>query len=386
MKRLAKGVRLSRRTFFLQSMTGVISTPQILADCGKATTFALPANRFFVFGEGDRKKFLYKRGTLLDLHLGEIVWHRPVNSERYLASETAIEIETTDGWTRISEDDKGVWIGKERIASGAPISRPTFEPSPYAGRLRALHHEILVNLVNGEPLPNLLAYSRPWRRDAAMVAMCLAKTGNLDLIKPWVLNLQTVFDHNANVEESDNLGQNLYLLGIVDAPRQHPLVEKTLESARRFTNRGAIIGLTDGAEHTVYQTLWMKMGLKTMNLPDPYEVPFKFDHYGSLVWWFPQHQLAFPFNFNATTAANYPYLSWAEAHYWYSSPPPLPTTDTFPQTWEANASEADYGKMEIVGSDWAKARVSGPHSWHAAEAFLYLLELGATTSKTNESP
>lgn len=383
MKRFGQGSGLNRRTFVLQSVTGVISAPQILAGCSRAPTFALPANRFFIFGEGDRRKFLYKRGTLLDLHSGELVWHRPVNAERYLASETAVEIETTDGWTRISEDDKGVWIGKERIAWGAPINRPTFEPSPYAGRLRALHHEILVNLVNGEPLPNLFVYSKPWRRDAVMVAMCLAKTGNLDLLKPWVLNLQTVFDRNAEVEEPDNLGQNLYLLGIMGAPRQHPLVEKTLEEALRFTKRGAITGITDGSEHTVYQTLWMKMGLKTMNLRDPYEVPFKFDHYGSLVWWFPQQPLPFPFNFDAVTAAHYPYLSWAEAHYWSSSPPPLPATDTFPQTWEAYASEADYGKMEIVGSDWAKAQVSGPHSWHAAEAFLYLLQLGAATRKTN---
>jgi hypothetical protein len=377
MKRLRRGISLSRRAFVLQSVTGAISAPQLLVGCGKTPTFALPASRFFIFGEGDRRKLLYKRGTLLDLHSGEIVWHRPINAERFLASETAVEIETTDGWIRVSEDDKGVWIGKERIASGTAISRPTFEPSPQAGRLRALHHEILVNLVKGEPLPNLFAYSKPWRRDAAMVAMCLAKTGNLDLIKPWVLSLQTVFDLNANVEESDNLGQNLYLLGIMGASRQHPLVEKTLEEALRFTNKRAITGITDGAEHTVYQTLWMKMGLKTMNLRDSYEVPFKLDHYGSLVWWLPQYQLPFPFKFDAATAANYPYLSWAEAHYWNSSPPPLPATNMFPQTWEANASEADYGKMEIVGSDWAKARVSGPHSWHAAEAFLYLWEMRA---------
>jgi len=70
---------------------------------------------------------------------------------------------------------------------------------------------------------------------------------------------------------------------------------------------------------------------------------------------------------------NYPYLQWASNHYAQKKQGLLSDRD-YPLTWEAHASEADYNGMARVSSEYVKLKVSAPHTWHAAEAFLSLLE------------
>ena len=62
--------------------------------------------------------------------------------------------------------------------------------------MRVLRHEILINIVNGKPVPNLFVYPKPWYRDAATMCMCLKKTGNLHLVEDWILGLKEPFDRN----------------------------------------------------------------------------------------------------------------------------------------------------------------------------------------------
>ena len=103
--------------------------------------------------------------------------------------------------------------------------------------LRVLHHEILINVINGLPMPNFLVYRKPWYRDGAMMAMVLQKTGNLEVIRDWILNLNEVFDrNNAGEIEADNPGQALFLLSLV-ADRKHPFVPKILETLKRVEVR-----------------------------------------------------------------------------------------------------------------------------------------------------
>ncbi len=40
--------------------------------------------------------------------------------------------------------------------------------------------------------------------------------------------------------------------------------------------------------------------------------------------------------------------------------------------WEA--SQADYRGMGIIDQEYLGGRLCTPHTWHAAEVFLYLLE------------
>ena len=45
---------------------------------------------------------------------------------------------------------------------------------------------------------------------------------------------------------------------------------------------------------------------------------------------------------------------------------------TCPLTWETNASLADYSKMTVIFPEFVHQRIAMPHTWHAAEMFLYL--------------
>jgi hypothetical protein len=45
----------------------------------------------------------------------------------------------------------------------------------------------------------------------------------------------------------------------------------------------------------------------------------------------------------------------------------------YPLTWEQHAGETNYAGMNVVAPVYARQRLSVPHTWHAAEMFLYLL-------------
>jgi hypothetical protein len=48
--------------------------------------------------------------------------------------------------------------------------------------------------------------------------------------------------------------------------------------------------------------------------------------------------------------------------------------EQYPLTWEARASQANYEGMKLVSKEYTERRICAPHSWHAAEMFLYLLD------------
>lgn len=343
----------------------------------------LPGQRFFLFGVADRRKLLYRSGKLTDLRTGEVVWSAAVKVETIDATRTQVSLETDRGPVVIREDAAGVWVGGERLTAGSAVNLPSFSEHRHGPRLRALHHEILVNLVDGAPVPNLLVYGKPWYRDAAMVGMVLEKTNNVDLIRGWIRGLTEPFDRN-NVPagapadraetEADNLGQVLYLLSLADNA-SHPLVGKVLEAARRFERSGGLFGRTDFADHPVYVTKWMKWGLAALGLEDPYTIPRLPDSYSSLVWWEYRREHVPTARFSKEAGDNYPYLAWAEAHFFRERPPALPRAESFPYTWEAEASQAKYEGMSVVSSEYTTRKIAAPHTWHAAEAFLYLLEM-----------
>ena len=43
-------------------------------------------------------------------------------------------------------------------------------------------------------------------------------------------------------------------------------------------------------------------------------------------------------------------------------------------TWEIQASQARYSGMAEVDPVFVEQKTSVPHTWHAAEVFLYLLD------------
>jgi len=337
----------------------------------------LPKVNFFLFGMGNRDKFLYRDGTLFNALTGEAVRQWEMVKETILPCEYKVKLNTSDGTEIIiTEDEKAVRIqegAKQFSLTEGAIKLPKFEGHPQTGLLRILLHEILINIVDTKPVPNFMVYSKPWYRDAAMVAMCLEKTDNLHLIKPWIFKLEEPFDlNNAGNREPDNLGQVLYLISLV-SDSSHPLVEKVLDTIPEFQVGKHINGPTDFSKHPVYQTKWLKFGLRALGLEDPYEIPTVFDSYSALFWMDFKKEHVDGRGFSKNGIKNYPYLGWAEAHF-HGGPPPMPVEEQYPLTWEARASQANYDGMKLVSKEYTDRRICAPHSWHAAEMFLYLLD------------
>ncbi|MEW6354708.1 MAG: hypothetical protein AB1696_00140 [Planctomycetota bacterium] len=339
----------------------------------------IPDVNFFLFGIGPREKFLYRNGKLFRARTGELHMEWDAVAETIDPTAYTVELKTASGETiRIEEDEEGVWLdrnGRQEPLTQGAVKLPTFAGHPYREPLRVTHHEILVNIIGGRPVPNFLVYPKPWYRDAAMMAMVLEKTGNTALIQNWVMGLREPFDrNNAGHREPDNLGQALYMISLV-SDRSHRLVDLILDTAEEFHHGDHINGITDGGEHPAYQTKWLKFGLRSLGLSDSYVVPNVEDPYSSLVWWVykdrgrPTNKRYFESN------ELYPYLSWAEAHF-HGAPPPMRLAGKrYPMTWEAQASQARYEGMRLIDPQFVERKLSVPHTWHAAEMFLYLFDL-----------
>ncbi len=370
--------------------SGLAQTPEeALADyraelerCRQAHggSYDVPDVKFFLFGMGARSKLLYRDGALSEAKSGRVLRRWKVRREIIVPPDYAVHLKTEDGGgVVLREDAEAVWIeeGGQRTAlegTKAPVKLPGFEGKKFPRVLRVLNQELLVNIVEAGPVPNFFVYEKPWYRDAAMMALALKETGNLDVLKPWILGLREPFDRNNKGEtEADNLGQALFLVSLV-SDKDHPLVAKVLAEIPRFEKSDVtgkfILGRSDFADHPVYQTKWLKYGLRALGLPDPYVIPKVADGYSALFWmdYRDQHVAGK----DSDDRGAYPYLGWACDHFHGTRKSPLSNRD-YPLTWEARASEAHYDGLRILAPVFAEKKISPPHTWHAAEAFLLLL-------------
>ena len=343
--------------------------------------YAVPDVKFLLFGMGARTKLLYRDGALFDAASGRELRRWKVRREIIVPPDYAVFIETEDsGSVALREDSEAVWIeqGAQRTAldgTKSVVRLPDFAGKKFPRVLRVLHQELLVNIVEAGPVPNFFVYDKPWYRDAAMTALALKETGNVDLLKPWILGLREPFDRNNKGEtEADNLGQALFLVSLV-ADKNHPLVAKVLAEVPRFEKSDAagkyILGHSDFSDHPVYQTKWLKYGLRALGLPDPYVIPKVADSYGALFWMDYREQHV-PGK-DSDDRGLYPYLGWACDHFYGTKKSPLSNRD-YPLTWEAQASGAHYDRLKIIAPIFAEKKISPPHTWHAAEAFLVLFD------------
>ncbi len=354
--------------------------------------YPLPKQDFFLFGMGNREKYLYKNGQLYNTETGDQVYSWLVREEKIIPNQYAVNLYLQNGKRiLIHEDEKGIWVSEsDRQAQinqrSSIINLSDFEGHPYNEILKVLHQEILINIVDSKPLPNYFVYKKPWRRDAAMMAMCLAQTGNLPLIKDWVLSLEEPFDYNNGQKqgrpesEVDNLGQTLYLISLF-SDRTFPLVSIILEEVKRWEKSASGIlylsGRSDFQEVPVYQTKWLKFGIYELGLGDPYSIPRIPDNYSSLFWWdYRTEHIAG----DEWRNANYPYIGWARDHF-YGQKNGLISDRIYPLTWEKDASQADYEGMELIHTEYVGQKMAAPHTWHASEIFLYLLDLNKTDIK-----
>lgn len=362
---------------------------------GHANQRDLPDLKFFLFGMGDRLKLIYRDGRLINALTGNIEeqWNVKqaliVPSAYLVVLELAGEPAGQPRTVQIREDENGVWIlqpGKRpRLIPGtrSVLILPQFAQNPYGPVLRVLHQEVLINVINGRPVPNFFVYAKPWYRDAALMAMVLRETGNLRLIRDWIMAIRDPFDrNNRGIAEADNPGQVLFLASLV-SDKTHPAVPMALDSVKRFRKEKYIVGKTDYAEHPVFQTKWLKYGLKSLGLPDPYVIPKQYDSYSSLFWWDYKAEHVAPTEtvgkrFSEKDSDHYPYLVWAEDHFYSRKGTPerrgIVGNLDYPLSWEQNASDAHYPGMTVLDKGLVRQKLAFPHTWHAAEMFLLLFE------------
>ena len=376
----------------------------------------LPDLKFFLFGMGDRLKLIYRDGRLLNALTGNIEEQWNVKRAVIVPSDYLVALELTDpptgqsGMVQIREDENGVWIlqpGKRpKLIPGtrSVLKLPRFANNPYGPVLRVLHQEILINVIHGRPVPNFLVYAKPWYRDAALMAMVMRETGNLRLIHDWIMAIRDPFDRNNHgIAEADNPGQVLFLASLV-SDKTHPVVPMALDSVKRYLTGSPdrplppllkqggppvregmyVVGKTDYTEHPVFQTKWLKYGLKSLGLPDPYVIPERYDSYSSLFWWDYKNEHVAPTEtvgkkFSEKDSDYYPYLVWAEDHFYSRTGSPerrgIVGNLDYPLSWEQNASDAHYPGMTVLDKGLVKQKLAFPHTWHAAEMFLMLMGL-----------
>jgi len=334
---------------------------------------------FFLFGMGGREKLLYKNGALICCETAQPVRTFEILSEEILAPEYTVRMTTAKGTVTVSENEVGVHLtdenGETTTLTASPVHLPDFADHPYRDAMRILTHDILINVIDGKPVPNFIVYKKPWYRDGAMMAMVLGRTGNLDLIIDWVRSLDEMYDHNnAGVSESDNLGQLLYLLAVTGCT-DHPLIDRVIEEAKSRLEDGVLTGQCDYAPHPVYQTKWLKYGLEALGRDSSFvRVPDVCESYTGLFWMDGHTE-----PYHGDYSENYPYLSWAQAHsagfamdaeHLEALKHPV-----YPISSETYASEAIYENLRPLLPAYADAHCSAPHTWHAAEMFLYLDDL-----------
>lgn len=338
----------------------------------------VPHHPYFLFGMGNRRKLLYKGGTLYDALTGEILRSWSPIQEQILPQEFKVKWQTREGRQySLEEDANAVTLkveGTHTILTAGPINLPDFSAAGHGAAMRVMLHEVLINVVEGKPLTNLLMQTSPTYRDAAVICEALRITGNLSLVKDWILALPGPYDPSSSTRDADNLGQALFLLSLV-TDKEHPLVAKIVQSAAMLRKFDYIEGRTEGAEHPVYQTKWLKFGLKRMGLDDPYKFPLAFDSYSSVFWMdfrdIPNNGP--PFTEAVKEAA--PHLAWAEAHFHAWDPPqPLPAK-AYPMSWEVVPPEQPAPQaMSLISREMVDKRIVTPQARHAAEMLLYLLD------------
>ena len=336
----------------------------------------ISTEEFMIFGMGNRRKLWFHQGMLSDQETKRTLMKSKVSDVIILPSEYSVIF--NDGANRsieIIEDEEAVWIIKDGIktpVSGTemPVKIPTFEGYEYSRVMKVLYQEMIINIKDGKPIPNILVYDEPWYRDALMTAMVLEKLDNIELIRSWIINLDKIYDEQNGNKEPDNLGQVLYLISMV-SNQNHPLVKTILEEANKIAiidnGQKYISGITDGSNQAAYQTILLKEGFKRLELSDNFTVPEK-GNYSSLAWFSsynkePQEMPGSP---------SYPYLNVANYH--TNGKGKLYTSNrNYPLTWESNAAKANYKKVDHM-KNYLKKNVSPTHAWHAAELLLLLMD------------
>lgn len=344
------------------------------------------ASHLLLLGVGPRRKCLYRGGVLRDLRTGQPIEIWDLREDEIRPADLSAVVRTVQGETwHVWEDDQGVWVGdgqSGQAIDATPVSLPNFAGGPHADLLGQLHHELLLNVVDGVPLPNLLAYDQPRFRDAAMACMALARTGHLPLVQDWLASLPHRLAPLPDDLPAEALGQVLYLLSLHESrdPGREKLIRTIERRAHRLRRDRSPGSGPPGEGSAVYQTRWLKFGLRSLGRDDPYEVPDLPDPLGEAFWMDRSDEesagsrASSPAEPTAAESFQRPALAWARAHALAAEPPMDMLRTETPLTWEVAGQGACFEAMGRVSDVCRRHAIASPDTWHAAEALLYLLD------------
>ena len=364
---------------------------QLLALRAQYKHFNTHAPRFFLFGMGNRSKFVYKDFKLTNIENDSVVYSVPnAICDSIMPSEYCVQIKTENEIIEIKEDEKGIWIlnkNNKQLLPGKKciINLPSFNQFKYGKVLKVLHHELLFNIRDHRIFPNILVYKEPFYRDAFMASLCLEITGNTTLLHPWISETTDIYDMQNGEEEPDNLGELLYLLSFLPSNSiqglKNKLLNEIVEKTIRKDEYLYIKGHTDGADNAEYQTQILKLALQKNGISEDFTNTPTEDSgdYYDLCWFTKgnNHRRTllrfyqdFRFNFDDSP---FPYLQWARSHY-YSNYNAAFNLQDYPLSWEKRGGIAHFEGMAIISKRAVEEQICYPHIWTAAEMFLKLYE------------
>lgn len=335
---------------------------------------------YYFFGLGNRRKLYYKPNVILDIDTKEIIYSFTEKCHLLIPNEYSIIIQTQENdFIKIKEDEEGVHFiknGKDEIIEGTKekINLYSFEKEKYQNIKKVLYGEILFNIKNSKIYPNIVVYDNVWYRDAAITTMVLSKTNNLDLIKDWLNNIEDIYDkQNSGIEETDNLGEVLYLISKSDNKNEE-LIDKIEEEAERLAKENSEgyypYGKTDFGDQYLYQNLWYKLGIESVGRKYKFDIDsIKEDSYSKMAWWSDYE----PKDKNTQPPDTlYPYLSFATRHKLNSGVIPI-NNNIYPLSWEQYASNAKYENYSSYENRFNNLKISPLHSWTASEMLLFIV-------------
>ena len=354
--------------------------PQKLTDC-----------KFFLFGMGNREKYVYRDKKLVKIDNDSVILDlTPACKDTIIPDEYKVIAYGKNGdSTVLYENEQAIWIEKNNSQIKLPnsdnyVCLPQFSDKRYGKVLKVLHHEILFNVKNSWIYPNILAYNHVWYRDMAMGAMVLEKTHNVPLIVDALDSINRVYDMQSGEEEGDNIGEYLYLKSLSShgvTSEDKMKVEKEVNKRTVITEKGKYIkGITDGVENDYYATAWLKFALcHTDNVHDAYSLPSTGGAYKYLSWftskpvWYERikRRVSMLLSNENQGESFFPYLQWAVSHSFKDMMVPV-SSSNYPLSWEMCGAKATFDMMRRIAPDAPGHKICFPHIWTAAEMFLYL--------------
>jgi len=339
----------------------------------------LQKEKFYIFGMGLRDKYILRK---TDNNLYELIKYKDksividnlkldyIDYENYTVhAKDMLENEII-----ISEDEDRIYIKNNNdtnvLQDNIKINIPTFDNYEHKYQLRVLFNEVMINITEDGPKPNFIAYSNVWYRDAAIMAMVLEKTNNINQIENWIMHINKMYDNQNDGNELDNLGQLLYLSSLTENKNDNLILEIQKEIEKNVYTEGYLNGITDGAYHPVYQTKWLIFGLKKLGLDySKYTIPNLKDSYSQLVWFCDEKSDGRTYGINK----RWQYIEYASLH--FNKKKIDFDNKAYPLSLEYRPSKANFENMNIIGQDFVKTKLVVPHGWAAAEMFLYLIDL-----------